>query len=186
MENLDIYLTIAGIVTAIFIILLIILRKKKHIKASGLSLGPLDLKFFEKSVEFINILSSPFAACKNEHLTPPLKVKLMDEEQHILKNRKVKLEIYGEKGIVSERKISGALTKNSDNDGVVIFDDLAIDATGSFKIFIICEKQQVSSDSIDILPPGLPIDFWNYHVGSPEYEDRLDRILRFKTNGRSV
>lgn len=186
MENLELYLKIVGIVTAIFIILFIILRKKNHIKASGVNLGPLGLEFSEKSVEFINILSSPFVACKNEHLTPPLKVKLMDEEQHILKNRKVRLEIYGEKGIVSERKISGALTKNSDNEGIAIFDDLAIDLTGNFKIFIMCEKQQVSTDSIDILPPGLPIDFWNYHVGSPEYEDRLDRILRFKTNERSV
>ena len=51
-----------------------------------------------------------------------------------------------------------------------------------FKIFIICEKQQVSTDDIDILPPGLPIDFWNYQIGSSEYEERLDRILRFKTN----
>lgn len=186
MENLELYLTIAGIVVVIIVILWIILRRKKDVNVTGASLGLLNLEFSEKNVEIISIVSSPLAACRNERLTPPLKIKLMDEEQHILKNRKVKLEIYGESGIVSARKISGALTKNSDNDGVAIFDNLVIDATGTFKIFIICEKQQVSTDDIDILPPGLPIDFWNYQVGSPEYEERLDRILRFKTNERGV
>lgn len=186
MENLEIYLTIFGVIAAIIITLWIILRRKKKVNLTGTSLGPLNLEFSEKSVEIVSILSSPIAACKNERLTPPLKVKLMDEEKHILKNRKVKVEIYGEHGLVSARKLSGVLTKNSDNDGIAIFDDLAIDATGIFKIFIICEKQQVSTDDIDILPPGLPIDFWNYQVGLPEYEDRLNRILRFKTNERGV
>ncbi|MEN7440439.1 hypothetical protein ABFO11_14255 [Anaerostipes caccae] len=186
MENLELYLTIAGIVVAIIVILWIILRRRKNVNVTGASIGPLNLEFSEKSVEDISILSSPLAACRNERLTPPLKVKLMDEEQHILKNRKVRLEIYGENGIVSARKISGALTRNSDNDGIAIFDDLALDATGTFKIFIICEKQQISTDDIDILPPGLPIDFWNYQVGSPEYEERFDRILRFKTNERGI
>lgn len=88
--------------------------------------------------------------------------------------------------MVSARKISGTLTKNSDNDGIVIFDNLVIGATGIFKIFIISGQQQVSTEDIDILPPGLPIDFWNYRIGSSEYEERLDRILRFKTNERGV
>lgn len=182
MENLELYLTIFGIVLVIIVVLWIALRKKKNVNVTGASIGPLNLEFSEKNVEVISIISSPLAACRNELLTPPLKVKLMDEEHHILKNRKVRLEIYGENGIVSARKISGILTKNSDNDGIAIFDNLIINATGVFKIFIICEKQQVSTDDIDILPPGLPIDFWNYQIGSSEYEERLDRILRFKTN----
>lgn len=186
MEKLELYLTIVGIVVAIIVILWIILWRRKDVNVTGASIGPLNLEFSEKSVEDISILSSPLAACRNERLTPPLKVKIMDEEQHILKNRKVRLEIYGENGIVSARKISGALTKNSDNDGITIFDNLALDATGTFKIFIICEKQQISTDDIDILPPGLPIDFWNYQVGSSDYEERFDRILRFKTNERGV
>ena len=60
----------------------------------------------------------------------------MDEEQHILKNRKVKLEIYGEGGMISARKISRALTKSSDNNGIAIFDNLLIDVTGTFKILL--------------------------------------------------
>lgn len=186
MENLELYLTIAGIVVVIIVILWIILGRKKDVNVIGASIGPLNLEFSEKSVEIISILSSPLAACRNERLTPPLKVKLMDEEQHIIKNRTVKLEIYDENGIVSARKISGTLTKNSNNDGIAIFDNLVIGATGIFKIFIICGKRQVSTEDIDILPPGLPIDFWNYQVGSPEYEERLDRILRFKANERGV
>lgn len=186
MENMELYLTIFGLVVVITAILWIILRRKKKVNVTGASLGPLNVEFSGKSVEVISILSSPMAACRNERLSPPLKVKIMDEEQRILKNRKVKLEIYGENGLVSARKISGTLTKNSDNDGIAIFDNIVIDATGTFKIFIICEKQQVSTDDIDIFPPGLPIDFWNYQVGLPEYEERLDRILRFKTNERGV
>lgn len=186
MENLELYLTIVGIAAVIIVIIWIILRRNKEANVTGASIGPLNLEFSEKSVEVINILSSPLAACRNERLTPPLKVKLMDEEQHIIKNRKVKLEIYDENGMVSARKISGTLTKNSDNDGIVIFDNLVIGATGIFKIFIISGQQQVSTEDIDILPPGLPIDFWNYRIGSSEYEERLDRILRFKTNERGV
>lgn len=184
MENLGIYLTMAGIFVAIIVILWISVREKKDVTLSGANLGPLNLGISEKSVEVISIISSPIAACRNERLTPPLKVKLMDGKQRIIKNHKVRLEIYNERGIVSARKISGTLTKNSDNDGIVVFDDLIIDSTGIFKIFIICEKQQVSTDDINIFPPGLPIDFWNYQVGSPEYERRLDRILRFEANER--
>lgn len=179
MENLELYLTIAGLVFAIIVILWII-YKKKNIDITGVDIGPLSFEFSDKKVEIIRILSSPLAACRNERLTPPLKVKLMDEEQHILKNRKVRLEIYGESGMVNARKVSGALTRNSNNDGIAIFDNLVINATGTFKIYIICEKQQITTDDIDILPPGLPIDFWNYQVGSPEYEERFDRILRFR------
>ena len=186
MGNLELYLTIAGIMVAIIVVLWVILRRKKDANITGVSMWLINIGFSEKSVEFISILSSPLAACRNERLTPPLIIQLIDEEQHILKDRKVKLEIYGKNGMVSAKKISGTLTKNSDNDGIVRFDNLVIDATGVFKIFIICEKQQISTDDIDILPPGLPIDFWNYQVGSLEYEERLDRILRFKTNERGV
>ena len=91
MENLELYLTIAGIVVAIIVISWIILRRRKDVNVTGASIGPLNLEFSEKSVEDISILSSPLAACRNERLTPPLKVKLMDEDQHILKDRKVRL-----------------------------------------------------------------------------------------------
>lgn len=181
MEDVDLYITILGIVIVIIVILWIILHRKRGVNITGANLGPLNVDFSPKRVEIISLLSSPLAACKGEKLTPPLKVKIMDEEQHILKQRIVKVEIYNENGIVSVKKISGTLAKKSDNDGMAVFDDIAIKATGNFRIFIICEKQQVSTDDIDILPPGLPIDFWNYQVGSPEYEERFDRILRFKT-----
>lgn len=181
MENVELYLLMFGFVVVIIIILFIIIRKNKDVKMTGASLGPLNIEFSEKSVEIISVLSSPLAACRGDKVTPPLTVKVMDEEKHILKNKKIKLEIYGENGIVSTRKISGSLTRITDNDGVAVFDDIIINTTGTFRIFILCEKKQVTTDDIDILPPGLPIDFWNYCVGSPEYEERLDRILRFKT-----
>mgnify|MGYP004534138333 CR=1 FL=1 len=181
MENLELYLKLLGIAVAIVIILFGFLKRKKNVNVTGATLGPLNLEFSEKKVAVISIISSPIAACRRERLTPPLKVKIMDDEQHVLKERTVRLEVYGEEGLVSSRKLSGVLRKNSDNNGNVIFDNISIDSTGVFKIFIVCEEQQICTEDIDILPPGLSIDFWNYKVGSLEYEDRLNRILRFKT-----
>ena len=70
MENLDLYLTISGIVVVIIVVLWLISRKKKDVNVTGASIGPLNLDFSEKSVEVISILFSPLAACRNERLTP--------------------------------------------------------------------------------------------------------------------
>lgn len=190
MKNLELCFQIVAVCVPIMIILLIFIillkRKDAKITLKKASIGGVELEISKKDVENISIISSPIAACRNELLTPPLKVKLLDENEQILRQRKVKLEVYGENGIVSVRKLSGTLTKYSDNDGIVTFDDLTIDATGIFTIYVICEKQQVEIDDIDIFPLGLSIDFWNFPVGSQEYEEMLDRILRFKTNERGI
>jgi hypothetical protein len=47
-----------------------------------------------------------------------------------------------------------------------------------------CEKKQCDTKEVDIFPPGLGIDFWNYEVGTDEYEERFTRMLMFNTKGR--
>ena len=35
----------------------------------------------------------------------------------------------------------------------------------------------------EIFPPGIEIDYWNYPIGSEEYEKRLDKALAFSQKG---
>lgn len=177
---MELFLTI---IIGVVIVIFVIMQRRKNVDVTGVTLGPVNLEFLEKDVEVIDVLSTPIASCKGELITPVLKVKVMDENNQIIEGKKVKLEIYNESGLLSTRKISGALTKKSDMNGIVIFDDLVIKETGSFKIYIISDKKEVTIDEIDVFPPGLAIDFWNYKVGTSEYEERLDRILRFKSTG---
>ena len=45
MENLELYLTIFGIVLVIIVVLWIALRKKKNVNVTGASIGQLNLEF---------------------------------------------------------------------------------------------------------------------------------------------
>lgn len=133
-----------------------------------------------KSVDDISVLSSPIAACRGEPLTPPLIIKVMSEEQEPLEGKLVSIEIFWENELMSVRNVLGTLKHETNDEGIASFEDIVIRKTGHIKIFVKCGEKEISTDDIEIFPPGLPIDFWNYKVGSPDYEERFDRILRFK------
>ena len=135
------------------------------------------VKTSNKKVGKIDILSCPIAACRNERLTPELKVKLLDSDGNIIKNRKVRIEIHGENGIQSIQKMSGTFSKETNDDGIAMFDDLTIMQTGVFEIHISSGSTTIETDEIDIHLPCLPVDFWNWPIGSDEYEERLNRAL---------
>ncbi len=177
-------MSIVVVVCVFLLIAFLYVRKKNKVTMTGATLGPISFEFSDKEIEKIEILSSPIAACKHDIITPPLKVRVYDEDQHMLKERKIKLEIYGENGLVSERKLSGTLTKKTNENGIAVFDDIVFNITGSYIICILCENKQINTDYIEIIPPGLPVDFWNYSVGSHEYEERFSKILRFNTNNK--
>lgn len=187
----DVFIYLLEIIAVIFFIYFIHLHKKKKIKIKNAKLGPFDLEFsdieneeienIKKEVEFTDIISMPIAACKNEVLTPPLQIKILDSENNIIKNCSARLEIYGESGLLSSKNISGTISKTSNCEGIVSFDDIHINATGAFIFVIEIGNKEITTDEFNIFPPGLPVDFWNYTVGTPEYESRLERILRFKT-----
>jgi hypothetical protein len=161
-----------------------IFLSKRKLSISGASVGLISIDISKNNVEEIVILNSPIAACKGERLTPPLEVKILDENHNVLSNRKVVIEIYGDDGLLSTKKISGLLTRISNKEGIATFDDIMIKATGKYEISIQCEKKQCDTKEVDIFPPGLGIDYWNYKVGTEEYEERMDRMLMFNTKGR--
>ncbi len=172
-----------SIAVAILLILIFIWKiiwKKKKISVGSIALGPVGLVANDVEINKIKILSSPMGACKNDILTPALKVEITDINGKFLKDQKVRLEIiYDDYRVVNFNKITGKTVKITNEKGIAIFDDLKFKNTGNYIIKIECGKKSISTDMFEIFPPGIEIDYWNYSIGSEEYEDRLDRALAF-------
>lgn len=158
---------------------------KNHINVKAeipLGLVKLEIAPQNTKVEMIDVIESPLAACEGERISPSLKVRLIDADGYPVKSKSVRLEFYDNDGLMSTRLISGSLSKPSDGDGIVVFDDLSVKKTGNVNILICVDGIEVTSESIQILPPGLEVDFWNEYVGSPEYEKKFDRAIQFSNN----
>lgn len=179
MEYVDLVKFIISLV-ALAVIAFIILKKKKRLKLTGLNIGPFSTEITEKEVfvEKVEILSSPIAGCAGEVLSPPLKIQIRDVSGYPVKNKKVRLELFDESGLLSSKSYSGQTSKISNNNGVVIFDDLTPKKTGRICIFVCVDTLEERTEDIDILPPGLNLDFWNEPIGSEKYEEKLNRALR--------
>ncbi len=157
-----------------------IIWNKKRISVGSISVGPVGLVANDVEIHKIKLLGSPMGACKNDILTPALKVEITDVNGKVLKNQKVRLEIICDDfGVVSFNKIKGKTVRNTNENGIAIFDDLKLQNTGNYMIKIECGKKNISTEMFEIFPPGIEIDYWNYAIGSEEYEERLDRALSF-------
>lgn len=184
MEYFDlIKMIIAGIVIIVAVIILAIWKKKKA-KIKGISIGPLSVDIYEdeKTTEEIEILSVPIAGCANEQLSPPLRIRLKDINGCPVLNKKARIEIYDENGLVSSKCYCGKSSQISDNNGYIEFNDLVLKKTGRICMLIIADTLEEKTEDIDILPPGLNVDFWNEPIGSPQYEEKLNRALRLSHN----
>lgn len=62
------------------------------------------------------------------------------------------------------------------------YDNISLKESGRIEIYIISDDIEQPIDSVDIFPPGLPIDYWNETVGSEQYKIKLERILNFTQN----
>ncbi len=152
----------------------------------GVNIGPFSAEIVEDDahvdvdvqVDQIEIQSSPIAGCVAEVLSPPLKIKLQDFNGHPVENKKVRIDIFDENGLLSSKSYSGKKSGLSDHNGIVIFDDLTLHKTGNIQISILVDSLEARTENIDILPPGLNVDFWNEAIGSLQYEEKFDRALR--------
>lgn len=156
------------------------LKKYFNIKA-GVSAGPISVEIENRDIkaEAIKINNAPIIACVGTKLSPPLSVKIVDADGLSLKRKSARLEFYNDGRLMSTQKIKGTLSKKSDNNGNVIFDDIIIEQTGSVLITITVDALEVTTEVLKILPPGLEVDFWNEKVGSSRYEEKLDIVLQF-------
>lgn len=158
---------------------------KKHTSCKAvIPIGPVKLEVDSKKVkvDIIDIIESPIAGCEGGKISPPLKVRLNDVEGYPVKSKSVHIEFYDDEGLMSTRLISGNFSKLSDVTGTIIFDDIIVKKTGNITILLCVDGVEATSESIQILPPGLELDFWNELVGSPEYEKKFDRAIQF-SNG---
>lgn len=177
-------LLIVLIPIAIATIVLIFLRKKKKIKLTGITLGPFSTEIETRDifVDKIEILDIPIASSVGEVLTPPLRIRVCDANGHPVKKKRVRLEIFDENGLLTAKSFIGQTSKLSNRDGIISFDDITLSKTGRYSIFICVDTLEEKIENIDVFPPGLSLDFWNETVGSPQYEEKLDRALRMSGN----
>lgn len=176
----DVIKAVVIVLAVAICIAFLVLRKKKRLKITGFNFGPISTEVSDKEVvaDKIEIISAPIAGCAGEVLSPPLKVRLYDLRGLYIKNKKVRIEIYNESGLMSSRNFSGKSSQFTDNKGIAEFGDLVLKKTGKFCIIAIVDEIEEKTEDIDILPPGLNLDFWNEEVGSPQYEEKFDRALR--------
>lgn len=186
MEYFDLVKNIVVVLVAIAVILFIVLRKKKRIKLTGVNIGPFSTEIVEEkvSVEKIELQSTPIAGCAGEVLSPPLKIRLQDSSGYPVKNKKVRIEIFDENGLLSSKNYCGQTSKLSNNNGIMVFDDLILKKTGRICIFIYVDSLETKTEDIDVLPPGLNLDFWNEAIGSPQYEEKFNRALRLSDSNK--
>lgn len=186
MEYFDLVKTILVGLVAIVVITLIVLRKKRQVKLNSISLGPFSAEIIEEnvSVDKIDLQSTPIAGCVGEVLSPPLKIRLQDSNGYPVKNKKVRIELFDENGLLSSKNYCGQTSKTSDQNGFIIFNDLILKKTGRICIFICVDGIETRTEDIDVLPPGLNLDFWNEVIGSPQYEEKLNRALRMSGNNQ--
>ncbi|CUN21473.1 Uncharacterised protein [Roseburia faecis] len=182
MEYLDVIITGIGIMLVATIIIGYFVIKHKNVKLKGGEILGAQFEIEEKQVDKFQIISMPIAACKGEILTPYLKVKVLDSNGNGIKGKKVRLEFYNNLGLMSIKNISGDLVKYSDKAGCVEYDNISLKESGRIEIYIISDDIEQPIDSVDIFPPGLPIDYWNETVGSEQYKIKLERILNFTQN----
>lgn len=181
LEYWDVIIGGVGVVITVAIILYFFIKHKSvHIKGGEILGVQFDIE--EKEVERLQIISTPIAACKGEILTPYLKIKVLDKTGNIIEGKKVRLEFYNNLGLMSIKNISGDLVKYSDKSGCVEYDNISLKESGRIEIYIISDNIEQSIDSVDIFPPGLPVDYWNETVGSEQYKSKLERILNFTQN----
>lgn len=186
MKSFDLVKTIIVGLVAITAIVFIVLRKKKRIKLTGVNIGPFSAEIAENevSVDKIELQSTPIAGCVGEVLSPPLKIRLQDSSGYPVKNTKVRIELFDENGLLSSKNYSGQISGLSDNNGILVFDDLILKKTGRICIFIYVDTLETRTEDIDVLPPGLNVDFWNESIGSPQYEEKLNRALRLSDSNK--
>lgn len=182
LEYLDVIITGIGIMLVATIIIGYFVIKHKNVKLKGGEILGAQFEIEEKQVDKFQIISMPIAACKGEILTPYLKVKVLDSNGNGIKGKKVRLEFYNNWGLMSIKNISGDLVKYSDKAGCVEYDNISLKESGRIEIYIISDDIEQPIDSVDIFPPGLPIDYWNETVGSEQYKIKLERILNFTQN----
>lgn len=166
------------------VLIFVVLRKKRHVKLKEINFGPFSAEITEEnvSVDKIDLQSSPIAGCVGEVLSPPLKIRLQDSNAYPVKNKKVRIELFDENGLLGSRNYCGKTSKISDQNGLVVFDDLVLKKTGRICIFVCVDGIETRTEDIDVLPPGLNLDFWNETIGSPQYEEKLNRALRLSGN----
>lgn len=179
---MDIIITSIGIILVVAIAIGCFLIKHKNVKIKGGEILGVQFDIEEKQVDKFQVISTPIAACKGEILTPHLKVKVLDNNGNGIKGKKVRLEFYNSLGLMSIKNISGDIVKYSDNTGCVEYDNISLKESGLIEIYVISDNIEHPIDSVDIFPPGLPIDYWNETVGSEQYKIKLERILNFTQN----
>lgn len=173
------YFQITIMIILALIISFILIKKGKKIRIKGINTGPFVAEIVEKKIEKIKLMSVPLASCVGEILTPYLKILLVDSADRPIEFKKVRLEIFDERGLVSSKNYSGCITGTSNKKGIIVFNDLVLLKTGQVRIHIIVDNLLEVTDDIDIFPPGLNIDFWNETVGSDEYIEKWERAYRF-------
>lgn len=186
MEYIDLITSIFFGIIAIVVIVYLVFFKKKNVKLKGINIGPFSAEIDKKevAVERIEIMSMPIAGCAGELLSPPLKAVLLDTNNFPVKDKKVRIELVDENGVISSKNYLGRSSMVSDINGIVEFKDIVIKKTGRICIFILVDELEEKTEDIDVLPPGLNLDFWNETVGSPQYEEKLDRALRMSGSNR--
>lgn len=186
MEYFDLVYTLVILAFFMIAVIVIMVRKKDEVKFTGLSIGPFTAEITEKkvSVEKIELLSVPIAGCAGELLSPPLRIRLQDSSGNSVKNKKVRIELFNEDGLISSKNYCGKMSKLSDDRGIVEFDDLTLKKTGRVCIYIYADTLESRTEDIDVIPPGLNLDFWNEKVGSPQYEEKFNRALRMSGDNR--
>lgn len=175
LENLHV---IIGVAITLIIVSFFWIRHK-NIVVKGTTIGGIRFDIEDKKVDQIQIINAPIAACKYDILTPHLEVKAIDENGKGIEGKRVRLEFYNSLGIMSIGNISGDLCKKTDKAGCVVFDNISLKASGRIDIYIISDDIEQLVESIDIFPPGIPIDYWNEPIGSEKYKEKLERILNF-------
>ena len=176
---------VAGISLLLAVIITICAKLKgKEVEVKSVELGPLTASISRKvqCVDRIELISVPIAGCADGILSPPLKILLRDIEGKPVTSKRIRLEFHDENGLLSFQNYSGKISAISDKNGIVVFDDLLLRQTGQVQIHIPVDNIMEVTDDIDIFPPGLNLDFWNEEVGTREYEEKLDRALRFAGN----
>lgn len=193
MEYLE---TVFGIILAIVVVVVYFIFKKKKLRLNEINVGPFSWEFDdvekesqyaekndenENHTERIEIVNMPIAGCVGKELSPSLKIRLWDMESHPVKNKKVRIELYDERGLLSYGSYQGQVSKCSDENGSAEFDGIILQKTGRICILIFVDELEEKTEDIDIFPPGLDIDFWNEAIGTELYEKKLDRALRLSS-----